>query len=252
MSKHRKPKETITATELKQNLGMYLDYVKNNNEVIITKNNRKIARLTPYVTDIESYFYSREKSLDYTIGGKQVSYEEFMKIAEQSELRLEYINGEIFVLSSPSIQHQRISGKLFILFNKYFQDKSCQVFYAPFDVHLDKKEFKEPDVVQPDLLIACDIDKTTPEDQHYLGTPTLVVEILSPSTRKNDMAYKLNSYMLAGVEEYWLVDPDKETVMIYTFKDRDIIEFKVYHTGQQIKSLTFTDLKVKVTEVFKR
>ena len=55
---------TITATELKQNLGKYLDCVEQQNDVVITKNGSKIARLTPYVTDIEQYFTVREKALE--------------------------------------------------------------------------------------------------------------------------------------------------------------------------------------------
>lgn len=251
MTRRKEPQRTITATELKQNLGLYLDHVTNNNEVVVTKNGQKVVRLTPYVTDIERYLHLREEALDYTVGGKKVSYEEFMEIAEKSELRMEYINGEIFLLSSPSIRHQRISGKLYIFFSQYLQDKSCHVFYAPFDVHLYKEGFRDPDVVQPDLLIACDIDETTPDTQRYMGTPTLVVEILSPSTRRNDMAYKLNSYMLAGVKEYWIIDPDKETALVYSFKDQDIVELNIYENGQTIKSLAFADLQVKVTEIFK-
>ncbi|MFB5066760.1 MAG: Uma2 family endonuclease [Candidatus Wallacebacter cryptica] len=115
-----------------------------------------------------------------------------------------------------------------------------------------KEGFKDPDVVQPDLLIACDIDDTTPDDERYMGTPTLVVEIPSSSTRRNDMAYKLNSYMLGGVEEYWIVDPEAETVMVYTFNDFDIIEFKVYSLEQEVRSLVFDGLTVQASEIFKR
>jgi len=61
----------ITATELKQNLGKYMDYVERQNDVVITKNGNKIGRLTPYVTDIEQYFTVREKALDYQYGGKK-------------------------------------------------------------------------------------------------------------------------------------------------------------------------------------
>lgn len=75
-----KDSSVITATEFKQNLGRYLKTVEEQNEVVITKNGKKIARLTPYVTDIEQYFMVREKALDYQYGGKKVSYEEFLEI----------------------------------------------------------------------------------------------------------------------------------------------------------------------------
>ena len=93
----------ITATELKTNLGKYLDYVAENNEVVITKNGNKFVRLTPYITDIERYYAVKERSMDYQYGGKKVSYEEFMDIYEKSDLRMEFINGEIVLLASPNM-----------------------------------------------------------------------------------------------------------------------------------------------------
>jgi prevent-host-death family protein len=112
----------ITATELKQNLGKYLSFVEQLNDVVITKNGTKIARLTPYVTDIEQYFIVRENALDYQYGGKKVSYEEFMEIYEKSTLRMEFINGEIYLLTSPNIRHQELLSRLFLAFNDYFKN----------------------------------------------------------------------------------------------------------------------------------
>lgn len=129
----------VTATELKQNFGKYMDCVEQQNDVVITKNGKKVARLTPYVTDIEQYFTVRENALDYQYGGKKVSYEEFMQIYEKSTLRMELINGEIYILSSPSIWHQEILGRLHLIFEKYFRGKKCRVYMAPFDVHFWKK-----------------------------------------------------------------------------------------------------------------
>jgi prevent-host-death family protein len=219
--------KVITATELKINLGKYLDYVAEDNEIIITKNGKKAVRLTPYITEIERYYSIKEKSLDYQYGGKKVSYEEFMEIYEKSELRMEYINGEIVLLASPNTFHQNISGNLYIQLRAYLKDKNCKVFYAPFDVHFYKKELKTPDVMQPDLLIACDVKDAVNENGRYMGTPTLCIEILSKSTRSKDMIDKLNTYMLSGVREFWIVDPHKRSALVYGFKDFDIDEYTV-------------------------
>jgi len=240
----------ITATELKQNLGKYLDFVEEQNDVVITKNGLKIARLTPYVTDIEQYFTVREKALDYQYGGKKVSYQEFLEISEKSTLRMELINGEIYLLSSPNIGHQEILGRLYLLFNEYFKDKKCRVFLAPFDVHLKKKDMKTPDVVQPDVLVACDLEGNVTENDRYMGTPDLVIEILSDSTRNKDMIDKLNSYMLSKVKEYWIVDPRQQTIIIYSFDDEDIGSLKVYEKEDIARSLLFDGLKADVTNLF--
>lgn len=242
--------KVITATEFKTNLGKYIDYVIEDNEVIITKNGKKAVRLTPYITEIERYFTVKEKALDYQYGGKKVSYEEFMEIYEKSELRMEYINGEIVLLASPDTFHQDISGNLHIHLRTYLKDKKCKVFYAPFDVHFYKKELKTPDVMQPDLLIACDLEGTVNEKGRYMGIPTLCVEILSKSTRSKDMVDKLNTYMMSGVREFWIVDPNKCLVLVYGFKDFEIDEYTTYKLGDTLISYFFEGLEIEVHEIF--
>jgi prevent-host-death family protein len=240
----------ITATELKQSLGKYLDYVEQKNDVVITKNGKKIARLTPYVTDIEEYFIIREKALDYQYGGKKVSYEEFMEIYEKSTLRMEFINGEINILASPTIGHQEILGRMHITFDEYFKGNKCRVFLAPFDVHFKKKDFKEPDVMQPDILVACDLEDNVTDKGRYMGTPTLVVEILSDSTRNKDMIDKLNTYRLSGVKEYWIIDQKQENIMIYSFNDFEIDKYKTFERGDVARSLVFNGLATDIENLF--
>jgi prevent-host-death family protein len=244
--------KVITATEFKTNLGLYLDYVMADHEVVITKNGKKAVRLTPYITEIERYFAVKEQAHDYLYGGKKVSYEEFMEIYEKSELRMEYINGEIVLLSSPDTFHQDISGNLHVFLRTYLKGGKCKVFYAPFDVHFLKKGFQTPDVMQPDLLIACDLETAVNEKGRYMGTPSLCVEILSKSTRSKDMVDKLNTYMLSGVREFWVIDPDKKSVLVYGFKDFALDEHIAYGQGDILTSYFFAGLELSVAEIFTR
>ena len=240
----------VTATEFKQNFGKYLDYTEQQNDVVITKNGSKIARLTPYVTDIEQYFTVRERALDYQYGGKKVSYEEFMEISEKSTLRMELINGEIYLLGTPNIGHQELLGRLHLIFNAYFKGKKCRVFLAPFDVHFKKKDIKVPDVMQPDVLVACDMKNNVTEKGRYMGTPTLVIEILSDSTRSKDMIDKLNTYMLSEVKEYWIIDTKQENIMIYDFDDNGIDKCKIFEKGDAARSFVFSGLSADVESLF--
>lgn len=241
---------TVTATELKQNFGKYMSHIEQQGEVVITKNGTKTARLTPYVTNLEQYLLMKEQVLDYQYGGKKVSYEEFMEIYEKSDLRMEFINGEIVLLASPSISHQEILGRLYLTFHGYLRGHECRVFLAPFDVHFRKKDFDEPDVMQPDLVVICDLEGNVTERDRYMGTPTLVVEILSDSTRSKDMIDKLRTYMLSGVKEYWIVDPGQNVVMIYSLKNFEIDRYKTYELGSIVASEFFKGLEVGVTELF--
>lgn len=83
---------TITATELKNNLGKYIDYVVDNHQIVITKNGKPAVRLSPYVTEMDEYWTLKEEVASYDFGSEMISYEEFLKISEDTELRLEYLN----------------------------------------------------------------------------------------------------------------------------------------------------------------
>ncbi|WP_035270003.1 type II toxin-antitoxin system Phd/YefM family antitoxin [Desulfitibacter alkalitolerans] len=240
----------ITATELKQNLGKFLDFVEQQNDVVITKNGSKIARLTPYVTDIEQYFLVRENALDYQYGGKKVSYEEFMEISKKSTLRMEFVNGEIYLLASPNIMHQEILARLYLIFSDYFKGSNCRVFFAPCDVHFKKNNIKEPDVMQPDMFVACDLEGSVTEKGQYMGTPTLVVEIISDNTRSKDMITKLDTYRLSGVREYWIIDPKQKSIMVYVFTDYEIDWVKAFEKGANAKSQVFNGLSANVEALF--
>ncbi|MHB1483910.1 MAG: type II toxin-antitoxin system prevent-host-death family antitoxin [Saccharofermentanales bacterium] len=240
-----------TATEMKNNFAQYLKHVvEENAEVIITKNNQKVARLVPYVTDLDKYFKLEEKVSEYRYDKLTVSYDEFMEIYENSNSRMEYINGVIWLMGSPSMNHQVLLGKLHVIFNQYFIDKKCKPFLAPFDVHFRKVDIDVPDVMQPDLLVICDFEGNINEKDKFMGTPTLVLEILSKSTRSKDMVYKLNTYLTSGVGEYWIIDPNNNSILVYVFKDYKIDDFSSFRIGDIAKSGIFDGLDVDVNKLF--
>ena len=158
-----------------------------------------------------------EPSGNYNVIRKDKKYTLDDYYALPEERRVELIDGVIYDMAAPSAIHQRILGDLYVLFREC-ADKygmPCEVFLSPFDVHLDKDNYT---MVQPDLLAVCG---ETDEEivTRFEGAPDLVVEILSPSSRSKDQVLKLYKYQNAGVKEYWIVDPDHETVMVYDFRD---------------------------------
>jgi prevent-host-death family protein len=242
--------QPITATELKKNLGKYLDHVMADNEVVVTKNGNKAIRLTPYLTDYDRYLLLKERATDYLYGRKKVSYEEFMEINENTDLRMEYIDGEIVLLSSPNAAHQEVLGSLYAILREFFKGSPCKVFLAPFDVHFYKPEIKDPDLMQPDIIVACDAKETINENGRYMGTPTLTIEILSASTRSKDMVNKLNTYMLSGAREYWVIDPEDKTVLAYGFEERGIAKVDHFKENDTLHSYAFDELSVDLNSVF--
>lgn len=147
--------------------------------------------------------------------------------------RIELIDGVIYHVSMPSIRHQRIVGEIDFCFKSFVRRKKgkCEVFGAGIDVRLDYDDWT---MVVPDITVVCEKDKFT--EQYLNGAPDLVVEVLSKSTRKKDMTLKLGKYAEAGVREYWIIDPQKETVIVYKFsrEDESDLQIQLYTFENQV------------------
>ena len=135
---------------------------------------------------------------------------------EENE-RIEIINGEAVMMAPPSRLHQEISVAITSQLYNFLEGKRCKVYPAPFAVRLFERDGEAPEdvdtVVEPDISVVCDGDKL---DNHGCkGAPDLVVEILSPSTRRHDRLVKLDLYQRAGVREYWIVDPENKAVQVF-------------------------------------
>ena len=145
------------------------------------------------------------------------------------ERRVELIDGEIFDMSSPSALHQMILGELHVLFRQCANEHGhpCRVFLSPCDVRLDNDN---KTMVQPDLFVLCrefDI-----KNRCIDGAPDLTVEILSDSTRSKDLLLKTYKYKNAGVKEYWIIDPQRQVVLVYDFLTGDLIPEKYTFADQ--------------------
>ncbi len=137
-------------------------------------------------------------------------------IWDENEL-IEIIDGEAFMMATPSRIHQKISGELFRQLANYLEGKKCEVYSAPFGVRLFEQDGDRPEdvdtVVEPDISVVCDRSKL--DKLGCKGAPDLIVEILSPSSLRHDRLVKLNLYQRAGVREYWIVDPENRSVMVF-------------------------------------
>lgn len=141
---------------------------------------------------------------------RRLTYEDFLLFPDDG-LRHEIIDGEHYVTPSPNMRHQELVGRLHLSLGTFLEDRPDRgrVFLSPFDV-----VFSFHDIVEPDLIFVAPDQMHILTDKNIQGTPALVVEILSPSTRKRDKRIKRRLYERTGVREYWLVDPELDTVTI--------------------------------------
>ncbi|MCH4886405.1 Uma2 family endonuclease [Acidaminobacter sp. JC074] len=231
----------INATEVKNSFGKMLkllDY----EDIIVKKNGRVVAKIIKYTEKLDPNNLVKESIVPYEPKDRKVSYEEFLKLTANSENRYELLNGEIYLLASPKVKHQMAVGKLHGELCR-LDLGGCVPFISPFDIKLEVDD--KINVLQPDLGIICNLEKYTDEEDRYQGVPTLVVEVLSPSSISRDKVKKLNVYMLSGVEEYWIVDPIKERAYVYHFKDFEIENYEEFDRADGIKSFRFENLKVE-------
>lgn len=136
---------------------------------------------------------------------RKLDYSDLLATPDDGK-RYELVQGDLFVNPSPSPAHQRISRRLQRQLEDYFQERSIgEVFNAPTDVILTAQ-----DVFVPDLLVVADPSHIS--KRGIESPPLLLVEILSPSTRKVDRGVKSLRYAELGVEHYWIVDPEGKRV----------------------------------------
>lgn len=140
------------------------------------------------------------------------TYEDYLLFPDDGK-RHELIDGDHYVTPSPRTKHQKVSMNLSSHIHAYLQTtKSGEVLCAPMDVVLS-----DLDVIQPDILFISKKREIIITDKNIQGPPDLVVEILSDSSRKTDEIIKRKLYERHEIPEYWIIDPELETVKIYRF-----------------------------------
>ena len=166
--------------------------------------------------------------------------------------RAEIIDGEVVMMAPPSRIHQKISVELSRQLANYLEGKKCEVYHAPFAVRLFERDGDTPEdvdtMVEPDISIVCDQGKL---DKHGCkGAPDMVVEILSPSTRRHDRLVKLGLYQRAGVREYWIVNPEDKTVQVLLLEDGKLLHHEDYGQEDTAKVNVLDNCFIELSKVF--
>ena len=179
---------------------------------------------------------------------REWTYEEFMSLPEGGPFRYEIIDGELCMTPSPSPRHQEISGNLFEIIRHFLRSNPLgKVFDAPCDVVLSKDPIQ---VVEPDLLFVSKEHLSIITEKNIQGIVDLTVEILSPSTETADRRVKHSIYERFGVPEYWIVDPETETVQVFRLSAGRYPDPLEYGKSDLIESPLLPGLSIPLSEVF--
>ena len=159
--------------------------------------------------------------------------------------RRELIEGDFYVVPAPSFRHQAISRNLgSVLWAFIRANRLGEMVWAPTDVVLSQES-----VVQPDILFVSNERRGIITEANVSGAPDLVVEILSPSTAERDRELKLDLYARYGVREYWIVDPEAETVEVMELGAEGASRVRRYDGGS-VESALLTGLAISLADVF--
>jgi Uma2 family endonuclease len=183
----------------------------------------------------------------------KLTCEDYLLLPE--DRRYEIIDGELFMTPSPKTMHQRLIVKLFRIIDDFVRKGELgEVFIAPYDVVLSKH-----DVVQPDIIFVSKERSGIITELNIQGSPDLVIEILSPSTKERDLVLKKKLYAAFGIKEYWIVDPENEKMTLLTlgkigYEDQPTPVSPLTKGGIKggCKSLLLKGLKIDIAKLFKK
>jgi Uma2 family endonuclease len=178
----------------------------------------------------------------------RMTFDAFKALAQNSPDLLELIDGEVFLQASPSSAHQVVVSNLATAFGNYFKDKPCRHVVAPYDILLTNEQEGVAHSVQPDISVVC--ERSCMKEHGYEGVPTLVVEVLSPSTASKDFIKKMDLYMRFGVREYWIVSPKNKTIQVFSLENSVYGEPLEYAARATVISSVFAGLEVSLDGLF--
>ena len=174
----------------------------------------------------------------------RLDYDDYCAIPPDGN-RYELIDGRVHVTPAPSPRHQRVSKRLQRFLEDYFEASDRgEVFNAPIDVILTHH-----DVVQPDLVVVTDPSQVS--ERAVEGAPTLVVEVLSPSTTAYDRTTKAQRYAALGVAHYWIADPTGRTVECFRLHEAQYTSVASFDATDTLTHPDFPGLRFDLAAVWR-
>ncbi len=153
------------------------------------------------------------------VAASKLTYHDFLLLPDDGK-RYEILDGDLFVTPSPITRHQLIVGRFLHHLMTYLETHPIgTVFTAPYDVVLS-----DTDIIEPDLLLVLHTGRALITEKNVQGPPDMILEVLSPGTAARDRNLKRKRYERFGVQEYWLIDPDGNTLEMLTAKDGQYIQ----------------------------
>ena len=177
----------------------------------------------------------------------KISVEDYLEGEEISQVRYEFVEGEVYAMAGASDKHHRIGANFFIRLDSHLGNSKCEAFMAEMKLRADEKTFYYPDV-----FVACDKVK---KSKFYREEPILIIEVVSPSTRQTDRREKLRAYQqIPSVQEYAIVEQDKIHIELHRRQPDGRWITYFYNENDMDEEIEFqsVDLKLTLDEIYRR
>ena len=180
---------------------------------------------------------------------KKITVQEFqeMQFPETDFFIYELINGIIMRKAAPQPVHQDISSELEFAIKLFLkQNPIGKMYHAPIDVFFDNHNRTQPDI----LFIQKDREFIVDPKNGIMGTPDLIIEIISPGSVTMDRVTKKNLYLQFAVKEYWIIDPNNRTVELYILKQDQYVIHQFLEIEGAVQSTILVGLELNISELF--
>jgi Uma2 family endonuclease len=172
------------------------------------------------------------------------SEEEYLVLTDHRNRLVEFTDGFLEVLSMPTDEHQMLLKFLFLAFFNFFEARGGNVLFAPLRLRIRPGKFREPDLV---LLLST---RDSRRQNRFWDGADVALEVVSEDKPERDLVDKRGDYAEARVPEYWIVNPQTETITVLRLHGDAYEEVGVYRRGESAKSVLRPEFSVAVAEVF--
>lgn len=194
----------------------------------------------------EDDFILREPEVAY--GKNKFTEQEYLELEKKSSVKHEYYRGEIFAMSGAGVNHNYIFSNLFIGIGVRLKGKSCRPMGSDMRLNIPENTL----YTYPDIAIYCGDFFNNDKDKDNARNPTVIIEILSPSTRAYDKDQKFSLYRdIPALKEYILIDSEKINIEIFRINDKKKWELEEYKSINDILGIKSVELSIPLAEIYK-
>lgn len=179
------------------------------------------------------------------LNNKFYTFEEYLLLEEETGIRYEFYNGELFPIEATTVRHNEIVQNLLMAFRGFFRPKGCKIVVESVKLEAQKDIYYP----YPDLMLSCDPDDS---DNQFIKYPVVIIEVLSPSTGGNDKGFKWRRYRkIPSLRYYLIVSQEEYSVEVFTRSgNSDIWSFQEYADLSEVIPFSHLDFELKINEIY--